>query len=116
MVAETNKKLWTHEVNQKTKWFTAPSIADGVAYFVRFDSTLSAIDIETGQVEWTFDADGILSRAPAVKDDVVVFTTVDSHVYALDAISWNVLWLNDKSDRAVELTGPAGGVSPAGKA
>jgi len=35
-------------------------------------------------------------------------------VYALDAATGKVIWVNDKAGRAVELTGPEGGISPHG--
>jgi len=35
-------------------------------------------------------------------------------VYALDAVTGEVVWVNDKAGRAVDVTGPAGGISPHG--
>jgi outer membrane protein assembly factor BamB len=92
LIGGGNEKAWSVIENRKSKWFAAPSIAGGTAYFVKFDSTLAAIDVETGRARWTFEADGVLSRTPAVKDNIVVFTSVDSHVYALDASNGKPMW------------------------
>ena len=42
----TRERLWTFEVNKPAKWFTAPSLGDGVAFHVKFDRFLHAIDME----------------------------------------------------------------------
>ena len=61
---KTRAKELVFSTNKETKWFTSPPIVNDVAYFVDFDSVLYAVDLETRQPVWTFEADGAISRAP----------------------------------------------------
>jgi outer membrane protein assembly factor BamB len=104
-----NKK-WSLTQNKPGNWFTAPSIAVDIAYFVCFDSTLRAVNIDSGNVRWTFEADGRLSRAPAIDRDRLFLTTEDSHIYALKTGTGAVVWDLKKSGTVYSYAVVAGDV------
>ena len=82
------------------------------AYVGDDDGTITAIDVATGEVRWTFDAPGPVSTAIAADDGTVVFSTVPVEetpavVIALAAEDGSELW------RLGEDIGPFFASSPA---
>jgi outer membrane protein assembly factor BamB len=74
---------------------SAAVIVDGTVYVGSADKRLYAIDAETRQVRWHFDAQGIIRSTPAVGDGVVFFGSRDHYVYAVDAKSGSMKWRTD---------------------
>jgi outer membrane protein assembly factor BamB len=73
-------------------------------FVVTLDDELTALDLQTGAVRWTFPS-GVPnmrffgSSTPAVLGDRVVLGTLDGTVYALNATTGDVLWHRDVGDR-----------------
>ena len=85
---------------------TQPLIYDGVMYITGSYSRMYAIDLQTGEELWQYDArlpEGILpccdviNRGAAIYDDKVYFGTLDAKLVALDAKTGDVVW-RDKID------------------
>jgi outer membrane protein assembly factor BamB len=87
----SREKKWTFNTNEDSEGLTNPSVSDSPAYFV-YDSTLFAIDSESGNLLRTFKSDGGIIRTPAFKDNLIVFTTLNSHIYALDITKKEAVW------------------------
>ena len=85
---------------------TQPLIYDGIMYITGSYSRLYAIDVESGEEIWQYDArlpEGILpccdvvNRGAALVGDKVIFGTLDARIVALDAKTGDVVW-RDKID------------------
>jgi len=57
-------------------------VANGVVYFGSFDDVFYALDIETGEPLWTYQACSAISSGPAVVDGMVYMTSWDGSLYA----------------------------------
>ena len=80
---------------------TQPLVHDGVMYITGSYSRLYAIDVNTGEELWQYDArlpEGILpccdviNRGAAIYGDKIYFGTLDARIVALDAKSGDVVW------------------------
>ncbi|OSQ48956.1 PQQ-dependent methanol/ethanol family dehydrogenase [Marivita geojedonensis] len=85
---------------------TQPLVYDGIMYITGSYSRLYAIDANTGEEIWQYDArlpEGILpccdviNRGAALAGDKVIFGTLDARIVALDAKTGDVVW-RDKID------------------
>ena len=86
---------------------TQPLIYDGLMYITGSYSRLYAIDVNTGQELWQYDArlpEGILpccdviNRGAALAGDKVIFGTLDARIVALDAKTGDVVWRDQIDD------------------
>ena len=68
-------------------------IGDGCQYCGSTGSSyLYAVDCQTGQELWRFEAGGWLEATPAVADGVVYIASGDGHVYAVDNQTGQEKW------------------------
>lgn len=91
------EERWTTEVEDVT--LSAPVIDHGLVYVADETPTLHAVDLASGELEWTFEAE-LPPRAPsnpqwdpttpAVTDDAVYFLT--DKLYAVDPDEGEELW------------------------
>lgn len=86
---------------------TQPLVYDGVMYITGSYSRLYAIDVNTGEELWQYDArlpEGILpccdviNRGAALAGDKVIFGTLDARIVALDAKTGDVVWRDQIND------------------
>ena len=86
---------------------TQPLIYDGIMYVTGSYSRLYAIDIETGEEIWQYDArlpEGILpccdviNRGGAIYGDKIFFGTLDARIVALDLKTGDVVWKDKIAD------------------
>jgi len=96
---------WSFETGAQVKGPIATY--DGSAFVGSWDEQLYRLDLETGEEEWSFGADGIIMSAPAVDPETgtVYVGSDDWHVYALDAATGEEEWSTDVQGRVM------GGVS-----
>ena len=52
-----------------------------------YDGSFYALSAATGEVIWTFHANGPISGAPTVLDGIVYFSTFNERTYGLDAVT-----------------------------
>ncbi|MCE8526650.1 PQQ-dependent methanol/ethanol family dehydrogenase [Ruegeria pomeroyi] len=80
---------------------TQPLVHDGVMYITGSYSRLYAIDVNTGEELWQYDArlpEGILpccdviNRGAAIYGDKIYFGTLDARIVALDLKTGDVVW------------------------
>ncbi|MCR9167651.1 MAG: PQQ-dependent methanol/ethanol family dehydrogenase [Rhodobacteraceae bacterium] len=86
---------------------TQPLVYDGVMYITGSYSRLYAVDVNTGEELWQYDArlpEGILpccdviNRGAALAGDKVIFGTLDARIVALDAKTGDVVWRDQIND------------------
>ncbi|GIT89551.1 alcohol dehydrogenase [Jannaschia pagri] len=86
---------------------TQPLVHDGVMYITGSYSRMYAIDVETGEELWQYDArlpEGILpccdvvNRGAAIYGDMVIFGTLDARIVALNKDTGDVVWRDKIAD------------------
>jgi len=67
--------------------------ADGRAYFgSSSDDCVRCLDLKSGEVQWTYVADGPVRIAPSVVGDKVYFGSDDGFAYCVNAKSGKLVW------------------------
>lgn len=86
---------------------TQPLVYDGIMYVTGSYSRMYAIDVETGEEIWQYDArlpEGILpccdviNRGAAIYGDNIYFGTLDARIVALDLKTGDVKWRDKIAD------------------
>lgn len=76
--------------------YYVPAIGARTGYFLNGNllggGTLSAVDLATGTVLWTFTGDGQLMSSPILVDQYVFVESSSGNLYALDAASGSAVW------------------------
>ena len=82
----------------KSSVVSAPTISNGLVYFITGDNTLYAVDTETGKWKWTYTRD-IRKRMtimgaprPVISGDTVYMGTADGLIAALNSLTGELLW------------------------
>ncbi|MBA2536078.1 MAG: PQQ-binding-like beta-propeller repeat protein, partial [Actinobacteria bacterium] len=106
--AKTGKLVWEKQLKRCTA--ASPTVADGVVYQALMDPSpckphddnapgyLVALDAETGEEAWRFEA-GVTESSPLLVDGVLYFGSWDKKIYALDAKTQRVLWTHRTGDK-----------------
>jgi len=81
----------------------APLVTDDFVYVSSWDTNLYALDPQTGERKWVFDADQFLVGAPTPVDGGdLVFGDWVSNVYRIDATTGALVWKVSIADPAVD--------------
>ncbi len=70
----------------------SPIMADGTVYFGSVDSTLYALDAQTGWVVWRFRLGRATISTPCIAENFIFIGSVDNNIYCLDARSSKEIW------------------------
>jgi outer membrane protein assembly factor BamB len=82
---------------QEDGFFEAhPIVVDGTLY-IGGDSSVQALDAETGEQQWTYEVGDKVRSAPAYADGTVVFNGWDGAIYALSADDGSEEWVRTES-------------------
>lgn len=76
--------------------------------------TLSAVDLASGTVLWTFTGDGQLQISPILVGPYVFIASTAGNLYALDATSGSILWQQNTGGSITASPGWNGGVPLSG--
>ncbi|MDQ7065245.1 MAG: PQQ-binding-like beta-propeller repeat protein [candidate division KSB1 bacterium] len=89
----TGKAVWEAQAGTRAV-MVAPVVAldHGLVYIASLDSSLYALDLESGQEVWRFRAGGSFWKAPAVRDSVLIASDGMGTLYALHAATGQLLW------------------------
>lgn len=99
--ANTGEEIWT--VEDPDDWVRAsPTVYDGTVFVGADDGTIYAIDLQTGDLEWTDETDGGILASPTVADRTVYFGNDSVRLYALDAATGERQWSLDRDHRIFE--------------
>jgi len=85
---ESGLELWNHDLPGEI--YISQSWNDFL--FVGSGKNCYAINIETGNPDWIFETDGLITSRPYVINGVVYFGSWDTHIYALNANNGNLKW------------------------
>ena len=88
---ELNLK-WKVGLGERVEVQVQPVVAGDRVFVGVMNGKLHAIDAETGQIDWTYQAGGAIAATPAVAGGKVYFGCEDGKVYALDASNGNLVW------------------------
>ncbi len=68
-------------------------VANGLAYFgTSVDNKVYALDVETGNVQWTFYTGGSVRFAPVLNGDRLYVGSDDGYAYCLNAANGSLYW------------------------
>ena len=70
----------------------SPTVSNGVIFIGSVDSSLYAIDQETGRQKWKFETGGGVVSTPAVAKGLVYFGSYDGNFYCVDEGSGSLKW------------------------
>jgi outer membrane protein assembly factor BamB len=70
---------------------TPPAVDATTAYYLS-SGTLSAVDLASSTVRWSFAGDGQLTSAPLIVDDTVVIGSASGMLYGVNEQSGHVTW------------------------
>ena len=111
--AESGAELW--RFTQATgRIIGAPTLAGSLVLIPSADNRLYAIDLETRQLAWTFEAEQALWAAPLVDGDAVYLPSIDHHLYSLRLSDGAEIWRADLGGGTVDTPTLVDGVLLAG--
>jgi uncharacterized repeat protein (TIGR01451 family) len=84
---------WKVGLGERIEIEMQPIVAYGRVYIGVMNGKLHAINEETGDIEWTYQAGGAISHTPAAGEDKVFFGSEDHRVYAIDANTGLEAWI-----------------------
>ena len=70
----------------------APAVRDGTVYVGSHDGNAYAIDLATGEEEWSTPTDGWITGSVTATNGHVLVGSYDAHLYALDREDGSVTW------------------------
>lgn len=71
---------------------SSPIVHAGVVYIGSTDSTLTALNVQTGKMLWNIQTDAALYSTPIIQDGVLYICSLDGTIYAVDAQSGYTRW------------------------
>lgn len=77
------RPLWTADLH--CAFVSSPSVANGILYIGGRDSTLYAIDANTGRILWRVRTNGWVDSSPLIWEGTVIVGSRDGWIYILDA-------------------------------
>jgi outer membrane protein assembly factor BamB len=91
--------VWTVDIGSES-WST-PVVVGSTAYFGANDGVLRAMDVDSGDLRWTFETDGAIRSEVLAVDDGLYVSSDDGNFYAL-TLDGDLLWTAEigSGDRA----------------
>lgn len=90
---ETQQPRWVYKTERKKTWIqTAPTIADGLVLFGDSEARLTALNFDTGDVEWRFESEVDFVTSLTVADQLVYFGDVNGAIVAVDLVTGTERW------------------------
>ena len=87
--------IWQYDTGTEGELvIVSPTVTGGVVYASSYEDSVYALDAESGELLWTFEADSDLSPPPPVVGGVVFVEDLDN-LYALDAATGKELWRSE---------------------
>ena len=68
------------------------AVVDGTVYVGVLDGFLYALDAQTGEKRWTYQASGPIKASPSVDNDIIYFGDGEGVFYAVDINSREMKW------------------------
>jgi outer membrane protein assembly factor BamB len=90
--AGTAVTLWVADDVASDRIVAPPLQTETQVFVGTADNEVLALDVESGVVQWQFQAGHSIWAQPVYQDGVVYVASLDKHLYALDAVDGTVLW------------------------
>lgn len=101
--ATDGRVLWRHDLEKPSHLSEAdrellgdcpadPVVVDGLVVCGSYDRQLRALDVETGELEWSVEMDGLAYATPAVADGVVYAGAPEGSFYSFSAATGERRW------------------------
>jgi len=71
---------------------SSPTVSNEIVYVGSGDNNLYAVDIDSGKIEWSFKANGMIRSTPTVYQKQVIFGSWDGSVYSLNSTTGDLSW------------------------
>lgn len=81
---------WRFKINAPI--FSSPIISDGIAYFGGLDSTLYALDAQTGKEKWKVKTNGEIRSTVTIDNDKLYLLGGNGVLSCLDKLSGKIKW------------------------
>ena len=83
--------LWSYETGDVID--SSAAVADGVVYVGVGNGDLLALDLETGELEWTYSTGSfIVESSPAIGPDTVYVGDLDGIIHAVSLLDGQAVW------------------------
>lgn len=87
-------KLWEFKANDYV-YHSSPSIWQNRVVFGSHDKNVYCVNIENGNLIWSFRTNGIIDSTPAIADGRVLIGSSDGFLYCLDFMNGSLFWKLD---------------------
>ncbi len=74
-------------------YLSSAVVSESLVYFGSSDSTLYALNIESGEKIWNYKTTGSIHSSPAISNNSIIVGSWDSNVYCLDATTGKEKWM-----------------------
>ena len=99
--AANGRPLWQVNVGPVGRPLSPPA-TDGRRVYVGARNGVHALNVEDGQIIWSFPTERIVAAQPAIYEQILYVTSHDRHLYVLDANNGQELW-RYQMDRRIDL-------------
>ncbi len=93
-------ETWRHELG--TGMSTTPMVVDGLAYIGDWNGKVHAIDIESGEVQWTTELEGAI-MATVTLDGDAIYVASSRLLFRLDRTTGEELWRTTVSEHPIAI-------------
>jgi len=93
--AATGQAKWAQPFVAPNHWVAPPLVVDGTIYAANNGGTLYALELATGQKQWSLALNNSLWGAPATNGKLVFVTSLDHFLYAVDPAKQALAWKLD---------------------
>ena len=83
---------WVQDAIASDKIVAAPVQVEGLVFVGTADNLILALEEDSGEVAWQFEADHSIWSAPTYEDGILYVGSLDKNIYALDAQTGDLLW------------------------
>jgi outer membrane protein assembly factor BamB len=109
---DTRQPVWEDSLQLEAVSRTGVTVDGDTAFLGDNVGNVYAVDVATGELRWTADAEGFLTTSPAVSDGLVIVTvqgdrSTPAHVVAFDASDGSQAWDDEIQGGAVLASSPA---------
>jgi len=92
----TGKEKWPARfTNAADRWIAPPLVFNNVIYAPNNDGTLYALNLATGEKQWSLPISKSLWGAPVTDGKLIFLTSLDHFLYAVDPGSQKIIWKID---------------------
>lgn len=89
---QNRETLWTYLPPEESQSECSPAVGKSHMFFGNAEGQLIALNRQSGEVAWVFEAGDLIESAPLLAGDRVLFGSDDARLYMLDIDSGETVW------------------------